>query len=77
MTKTEKANTIKIKVNWDTVVDHRLLTLSEAGLPETVLVPKEIVVEDQANQFADTLVADWLSDNYGFCVYGWNEVPAD
>jgi hypothetical protein len=73
---TETRNKTEIKVDWDTVVDDRPLTLSEAGLPETVFVPNEIVAEDQADQFANTLVADWLSDNYGFCVYGWNEVSA-
>lgn len=50
---------MKIRVNWDTDGE------KVEELPECVEVPEEIESED---------IADWLSDKYGFCVNGIEEV---
>ena len=59
---------VKVKVDWDTEIDGRILTLEEAGLPEIVEVPDDVVAEDMTNDNGE--IADWLSDNYGWCVNG-------
>ena len=49
----------KVTVIWDTDG----LDPKEANLPSICEVP----------QMDDDLVADYLSDNYGFCVESWDE----
>lgn len=51
----------KVSVNWDTDG----INPEELNLPEVVDIPAYIN-EDE--------VADWLSDNYGYCVYSWVEL---
>lgn len=47
-----------IEVEWDTDGE----SLEDCGLPKIVQVP---------NNVDEDCVSDWLSDNYGYCVYGW------
>ena len=49
---------MKVKVDWDTTDDEHP-DGQDAGLPKVVEVPNDI--EPDA-------IADWLSDNYGWCV---------
>jgi len=65
----EKRN-MKIRVDWDTTDDEKPegYSLKEVGLSRTVEVPDEIVAEEQEQA---GVVADWLSDHYGWCVNGW------
>ena len=49
--------TQKIKVSWDT--DGETVT----GLPGVVHVPRRVEDDD---------ISDWLSDQYGWCIFGWN-----
>lgn len=51
-----KIGTFMVSVEWDTDGE------DVKDLPTIVAVPKEIEDED---------VTDWLSDNYGWCVYSW------
>lgn len=48
----------KVKVNWDTDSVNPV----EYNLPSEVEVPSNVTEEN---------VADWLSDEYGFCVESW------
>lgn len=50
-----------VKVDWDD--DQEIY--GESGLPTVVNVPTDIPDED---------VADWLTDEYGFCVNSWEEL---
>ena len=50
----------KVKVDWDIDLDD----VNEVKLPTFVEVPETIEDDD---------VADWLSDEYGWCVNGWCE----
>lgn len=59
----KRAHTLELKcdrqitnIEWDTDGEY----IPE--LPTEVLVPKD---------WDDDEVTDWLSDTYGFCVYGW------
>lgn len=49
-------STFTVSVEWDTDGE------DVEDLPTIIAVPNEIEYDD---------VADWLSDNYGWCVYGW------
>jgi len=51
-----KISTFIVSVEWDT--DGK----DVKDLPTIIAVPNEIEYDD---------VADWLSDHYGWCVYGW------
>lgn len=51
-----KTSTFMVSVEWDTDGE------DVKDLPTTIAVPNEIEDYD---------VADWLSDNYGWCVYSW------
>lgn len=50
----------KVKVDWDIDLDE----VNEVKLPTFVEVTETIEDDD---------VADWLSDEYGWCVNGWCE----
>ncbi len=56
----------RVRVEWD-VKDNSEdeTTASELGLAEIVEVPEEVIESDKKD---DGALADWLSDNYGFCV---------
>ena len=64
---------MKIKVDWDTTDDENPngWDFKELGLPEIVHVDDALVEEDKEQV---GVVADWLSDTYGWCVNGWVEV---
>ena len=47
-----------VEVEWDTDGE----SLEDCGLPKIVQVPNDVDEE---------CVSDWLSDRYGYCVYGW------
>jgi hypothetical protein len=49
---------VRVKVVWDTDDDE-----GECSLPEVVGVPEHVVEAEE-----DGAVADWLSDEYGWCV---------
>lgn len=49
-------STFTVSVEWDTDGE------DVEDLPTIIAVPNEIENDD---------VADWLSDHYGWCVYGW------
>ena len=51
-----KISTFMVSVEWDTDGE------DVKDLPTIIAVPNEIEYDD---------VADWLSDHYGWCVYGW------
>ena len=59
--KTLNINFRKVNVLWDTDG----ISPEEIGLPLIVEVPVEIAEEE---------ISDWLSDNYGYCVYSWVEL---
>ena len=42
--------------------------LAKSNLPAIVEVPGGIDID---------LVSDWLSDEYGFCHYGWHTIKGD
>jgi len=73
-----------VSVEWDLEVNEadgsRTLTLAEAGLSSVVELPEHLeklggelgdFVEDQ--QWL-TEVSDWLSDEHGFCHYGFEVI---
>jgi len=69
-----------VRVEWDLEVDGEVLTLKEAGLSPVVQLPARFerlraelgdFVED--DQWLDE-VSDWLSDEHGFCHYGFEVI---
>ena len=56
-----------IKVKWDTSPGDLDFTSAEdfadISLPELVVLPPGIDEED---------ISDWLSDNWGYCHFGWS-----
>jgi hypothetical protein len=58
---------MKVKVDWDLSTDDRdkPYTPEEAGISEIIDVPEDVVEED---------ITEWLSDFYGWCLFGWNYV---
>ena len=73
-----------VRVEWDLEVNEagglRTLTLAEAGLSSVVELPERLeklggalgdFVED--DQWLDE-VSDWLSDEHGFCHYGFEVI---
>ena len=56
-----------IKVKWDTSDGDLDFTSAEdfadVALPELVILPSGIDEED---------ISDWLSDNWGYCHFGWS-----
>ena len=56
----------KVKVDWDTESDGEILTLKEVGLSEVMEVPDDVIAEHENGD--DEAIANWLSDNWGFCV---------
>ena len=65
---------MRVIVKWDFVDTEGLDGLSyddalaESNLPSIVEVPNGVDTE---------LVSDWLSDEYGFCHYGWHTIKSD
>lgn len=47
-----------VEVEWDTDGE----SLEDCGLPKIVQVPNDVDEE---------CISDWLSDEYGYCVWGW------
>ena len=41
------------------------------NLPEEVLVPEDVYLGTETKDEAIDIVSDWLSDEYGFCHYGF------
>ena len=41
------------------------------NLPEEVLVPEDVYLGAEDKEEAMDIVSDWLSDEYGFCLYGF------
>lgn len=41
------------------------------NLPKEVLVPEDVYLEAEDQEEALDIVSDWLSDEYGFCHYGF------
>ena len=73
-----------VRVEWDLEVNEadglRTLTLAEAGLSSVVELPERLeklrgeigeCVED--DQWLDE-ISDWLSDEHGFCHYGFEVI---
>jgi len=56
---------MEIKVDWDLTDDDKTFTPDEVGVPVVVEVPDEIEEED---------ITEWLSDKYGWCLFGWKEI---
>ncbi len=52
---------VRVEVVWDT--DDQ----GDCGLPDIVVVPGHVV---EADEEGDGTIADWLSDEFGFCVHG-------
>ena len=68
-----------LKVDWDLTVDgevdedgHEITeyTLEQASLSPFIFVP----LEENGQLIEDDMVADWLSDEYGWCVNDWEEI---
>ncbi len=59
---------VRMRVDWDT--DDQ----GDCGLPDIVVVPGHVV---EAAEEEDTSIADWLSDEFGFCVQGLSFVGDD
>lgn len=62
--------TKRIRVDWDTESEGRMLSLKEAGVTEIVEVPEDVYNRETEDEGA---VCDWLSDEYGWCVFGWED----
>ena len=56
-----------VKVNWDTTDDEHP-DGQDAGLPKIVDVPDDLLPDD---------IADWLSDQYGWCVNSLNQIEEE
>ncbi len=67
-----------IDIEWDTEDNGETLSPKELGLPTEVEVSKEEIVEEfDLDSDADEeeildFVADYLSDKYGYCLYGFD-----
>lgn len=55
-----------IEIKWDTDGDKTAL----AELPREVEIPKEVEAEFMDND--EDAIADWLSDEYGYCMFGFS-----
>ena len=74
----------RIRVEWDTSSDNGVeWTAAECGLPEIVDVPDYVCLCSVEEEYIDAdgqisedfqPVTDWLSDEYGFCVFGWEVI---
>tara|TARA_Y100001973_G_scaffold100639_1_gene162125 strand:+ start:1103 stop:1330 length:228 start_codon:yes stop_codon:yes gene_type:complete len=74
---------MKVSVKWDyDNTDYEELSceafLEATGIPALVEIPEHIVKEYQELKpddpgDADYLISDWLSNEYGWCHYGWKE----
>lgn len=67
-----------INIKWDTYDEdlERIMDSPELGLPNEVIIPDDIILEcdnDDINDYYSD-VADWLSNEYGFCLYGFDLV---
>ena len=57
----EEEDEREVYVEWD-VSDSEFETFADEGIPHRVWVPTSVDEED---------IADWLSDEYGYCVESW------
>lgn len=57
----EEEDEREVYVKWD-VSDSEFETFADEGIPHRVWVPTSVDEED---------IADWLSDEYGYCVESW------
>ena len=77
---------MKVTVQWDFKLsdDDAWDALSykeqeaQADLPEVIEIPERIVEEYQAlmpdhQDDAEYAISDWLSNEFGWCHYGWEE----
>lgn len=67
-----------INIEWDTYDEdlERIMDSPELGLPNEVIIPDDVILEcdnDDINDYYSD-VADWLSNEYGFCLYGFDLV---
>ena len=65
-----------INIKWDTCDEdlERIMDSPELGLPNEVIIPDDVILEcdnDDINDYYSD-VADWLSNEYGFCLYGFD-----
>lgn len=65
-----------INIEWDTHDEdlERIMDSPELGLPNEVIIPDDVILEcdnDDINDYYSD-VADWLSNEYGFCLYGFD-----
>ena len=44
------------------------------NLPDKVLVPESVYIEAEDKEEALDIVSDWLSDEYGYCHYGFKVI---
>lgn len=61
---------MKIKVDWDldlAMYDLPSQAECKGGFPPTVVVVPDQIPEDA--------IPDWLSDKFGFLLYGWSPTP--
>lgn len=65
-----------MRVDWDTSDDDHDTppTPAKCGLPETIEIPDEVIEEEKEEPGA---IADWLSDQYGYCVFGVYSKPKE
>lgn len=67
-----------INIKWDTHDEdlERVMDSPELGLPNEVIIPDDVILEcdnDDINDYYSD-VADWLSNEYGVCLYGFDLV---
>lgn len=67
-----------INIEWDTHDEdlERIMDSPELGLPNEVIIPDDVILEYDNDDINDCYsdVADWLSNEYGFCLYGFDLV---
>ena len=68
---------MKVKVDWDfgdtelEDVDYAE-ALKESGCPHIVTIPEQLVEEYKKEGFQ--VITDWLSDEYGYTHFGWEQL---
>lgn len=56
---------MKVGVEFDLEADGRVLTPKEAGVKDVMDVPENIPADE---------IADWISDQTGWCVSSWKKL---
>lgn len=69
-----KKKILVTNIEWDTEDDlDEKLSPEELGLPNEVTIedPNEEMIEEVENDDYGDAISDYLSDKYGYCIYGF------